>query len=544
MTKLEASVLMAAHDRPASLQRSLRALEDQTQDPATFEVVVVDVGTAEQISPQLDTLETRLTLRVVRLDRGNATATAAAAESEGRICIFLGADVVATPELVRTHLAAHAKNDRLFGVGALIRDVPDHGDWSARAAASSWNRRSDSRRHRRLRWPDVRAGNLSVPRRAFEELDGLPLPWAGPAAVAELALRLDSAGYSANYLVSARAMRKGGETGRRLLAERADEGLAHAELATRSRALMAQLLGPYLEASPLELLLRPVVFAVRARPAMLAALGRLVPGETGKERWLAFVSNCAYWGAVRRRVTRSDWGKLARGVPILLYHAFGGTERPSRFVVSRRAFARQMRLLSVLRFKVIAYDELVRGFARGDLPSPRTVVLTLDDGYADNDDVAAPILERQGFCATIFLVSGRLGRVNDWSEAPSLRGRPLLSEQQLATLRERGLDFGAHTRTHCPLPWATDETLMDELVRSRTDLEEALGTAIHSFAYPYGRWDDAAVDAVERAGYLSACTTEPRLARLDDHPLLIPRLEIKGSDSLFRFLLKTWFGYA
>jgi len=306
---------------------------------------------------------------------------------------------------------------------------------------------------------------------------------------------------------------------------------------------MAQLLGPSIEASPLELLLRRLVYAARARPAMLATLGRLVPGEAGKERWFAFVSNCAYWGAVRRRVAMSDWRKLARGVPVLVYHAFADTDEPSRFVVSRRALARQMLLLALLRFKVLAYDEFVRVFARGELPSSRTVVLTLDDGYADNADVAVPILERNGFCATIFVVSRRLGRVNDWSEVQPLRGRPLLSEQQLARLRESGFDFGAHTRTHCPLPWATDETLADELLGSRTDLEHALGTEIRSFAYPYGRFDDAAVNAVERAGYISACTTEPRLARLDDHPLLIPRLEIKGSDSLLRFLLKTWFGH-
>jgi len=50
--------------------------------------------------------------------------------------------------------------------------------------------------------------------------------------------------------------------------------------------------------------------------------------------------------------------------------------------------------------------------------------------------------------------------------------------------------------------------------------------------------------AVERAGFASACTTEPRPARLHDHPLLIPRIEIKQQDSLLRFLRKVWLGGA
>src|SRR4029079_7648441 len=126
----------------------------------------------------------------------------------------------------------------------------------------------------------------------------------------------------------------------------------------------------------------------------------------------------------------------------------------------------------------------------GRLPTGRTVVLTIDDGYVDNVDVALPILEPHGFSATIFLVSGRLGDVNDWSDAAPLRGRQLLSVQQLDGLRDRGIELGAHTRTHCSLPEVDDERLAEEVASSRSDLEHALGIPVRTFAYPYGRLDE------------------------------------------------------
>jgi peptidoglycan/xylan/chitin deacetylase (PgdA/CDA1 family) len=111
-------------------------------------------------------------------------------------------------------------------------------------------------------------------------------------------------------------------------------------------------------------------------------------------------------------------------------------------------------------------------------------------------------------------------------------------------LSERGIEFGAHTRTHCSLPDVADETVAAEVESSRVELEQALGTPVRTFAYPYGRVDDRALAAVERAGFASACTTEPRPARLHDHPLLIPRIEIMRQDSLLRFLRKVWLGGA
>ena len=222
------------------------------------------------------------------------------------------------------------------------------------------------------------------------------------------------------------------------------------------------------------------------------------------------------------------------GVPVLLYHGFG--DEPSRYIVSRRAFEMQMRLLSLLRIRVVSVAELAEALRSGRRPR-RTVALTIDDGYAEVGDMVE-VLDRYGFGATVFLVSETLGGVNDWSHDEQLRGRKILTVEEARSLREHGVELGAHSRSHRELPGLDDAELVEEITSSRRKLERILGEPISSFAYPYGCFDERVVDAVRAAGFASACTVARRPARLDDDPLLLPRVEIRRSDSLSRFFLE------
>jgi peptidoglycan/xylan/chitin deacetylase (PgdA/CDA1 family) len=170
------------------------------------------------------------------------------------------------------------------------------------------------------------------------------------------------------------------------------------------------------------------------------------------------------------------------------------------------------------------------------------VVITIDDGYLDNLEIAQPVLRRHRFPATIFLVSDRLGGVGDWSRGNKLGDRPLLSVTQVEQLRGEGVSFGAHTRTHPHLTELDEGALEPEIAGSRRDLEVATGAPVTVFAYPYGELDERAVNAVRAAGFAGAGTTEPRLAGLDEDPFRVPRVEVRSTDSLLRLALKVWLG--
>jgi peptidoglycan/xylan/chitin deacetylase (PgdA/CDA1 family) len=208
-----------------------------------------------------------------------------------------------------------------------------------------------------------------------------------------------------------------------------------------------------------------------------------------------------------------------------------------------RSFARQMRLLALLRYRVVDFEEIGTALREGRPLPRRSVAITIDDGYADNLEVAHPVLRRHGFSATLFLVSSKLGGKADWSSRESATdGRPLLSRDEALRLREEGHRIGAHTRTHRSLPTLAEDEAEAEIGGSRTDLEESLGAPVPTFAYPYGEHDEAAVEATARASFLAACTTVPRHARAGDDPLRIPRIEVRGSDTTRRFLRKLWLG--
>jgi peptidoglycan/xylan/chitin deacetylase (PgdA/CDA1 family)/GT2 family glycosyltransferase len=539
----ELSVIIATHNRSAALGRCLRSLAGQTVDSSSFEAIVADDGSTDGTAGAVEGFEAPFRLRLLRLEkRGQAAAqNAAVAAAEGGVVLFLDDDVVAGPALVERHLAAHREGEEVVGLGRLTQEAPRSGDWYAREFAASWNRHYAGLSEREPDWTDCFGGNLSVARARFEDVGG----FATDVPVGEdmeLGHRLVEAGCVVRYLPDAHAVHDDQKPSGRLVADSLRQGAGQVEIAERFPAMRAKLLGWFGATTRREVALRRALVALRVPPLALARLGRLIPGTGRRAVWFQFVSRFAFWSGVRGSVSRDRWEQLTRGVPILLYHAFAPGDVSDRYVVARRALSRHLRLLQLLGYRGVHFDELVRALRESRLPPRRSVVITIDDGYRDNLEIAQPVLSRHGFPATIFLVSDRLGALADWSRGDQLRDRPLLSLSEVERLGAEGVHFGAHTRSHPHLPELPDQQLEGEIAGSRRDLEERLGAPVTSFAYPYGELDDRAVEAVREAGFAAAATTEPRLAGIGEDPLLMPRVEVRSTDSLLTVARHVWFG--
>jgi peptidoglycan/xylan/chitin deacetylase (PgdA/CDA1 family) len=296
-------------------------------------------------------------------------------------------------------------------------------------------------------------------------------------------------------------------------------------------------LGEFEEGPLLQVVARRILLALRLPPTLMALF---VGHREGASRVLELTS---YWRGVRRALRdRDTWRELTQGTTILMYHAIGADgEKASRFILPRRRFERQMRTLARRR-RVLALDELVALHRTHRLPPPRSVVITFDDGYRDTRVLAAPVLAHLQLPATLFLVSTLVGDDKVWEGDGELAGRPLVSWEDVDELRAHGFELGAHTRTHPILTELPPKRLDTEIAGSRADLAKRLGTPPSAFAYPYGKWNLVAAEAVRRAGFSSALTVSAGRNGPATPLHALRRTEIHGSDSRLRFALGVAFG--
>ena len=228
---------------------------------------------------------------------------------------------------------------------------------------------------------------------------------------------------------------------------------------------------------------------------------------------------------------------------ILMYHLVDTprSQRERRFCTPPAEFARQMDDLAG-EHTPVALDDIFLCLA-GMKPWPRQPVhVTFDDGFAGVLEHAAPMLVQRGIPATLFAVSDRLGRSNDWMASRGFPERRLLDAPQLRELEAMGFTIGSHTRTHARLTEADPARVRDEVAGSKSALEDALGHEVAYFAYPYGLVNDSVRGAVAAAGYRGACSTIPGFNRTGQDPYLIRRIDVFGTDRLWQFRQKLRFG--
>ncbi len=235
----------------------------------------------------------------------------------------------------------------------------------------------------------------------------------------------------------------------------------------------------------------------------------------------------------------------AATIPILMYHNIASAPRHlavyRSLYVSGAAFGRQMWLLHRLGYtglSVTAAEPYLRGEKSG-----RVAVITLDDGYTDNLRSAMPVLQKFGFSATCYVVSGQIGRYNSWDDQRLGIRKPLMTTEQIRAWRDGGMEVGAHTRTHPRLSQCTEQQLHSEIRGCKNELEDCIGSEVTQFCYPYGDENDRVVEMTRAAGFRTATTTHRGRAVVGDNLWRLPRIQIARHHVLPQFAMKVFSGY-
>lgn len=215
------------------------------------------------------------------------------------------------------------------------------------------------------------------------------------------------------------------------------------------------------------------------------------------------------------------------GLRILMYHAIGSPalgDRQGLFSMAPALFQQHIECLAA------GFDEHVVVLTPGvEIKSQFDIAITFDDGYRDNLLVAAPILARHALPFTVFVSADfvREGR-NGFLSPAELR--------ELAAMP--GAQIGAHGASHVSLSDCDDHQLQQELVSSRAYLEDIVGQAVVTMAYPYGAANRRVCNAAAAAGYQLAACSHAGINDPGRERLLLRRTEILGSDSIRTFQQK------
>lgn len=167
-------------------------------------------------------------------------------------------------------------------------------------------------------------------------------------------------------------------------------------------------------------------------------------------------------------------------------------------------------------------------------PGVRHVVVTFDDALQNVIENAIPELESRNIPATIFAISGALGKT--FGNAEYLEH--VMTAEELQALPGDLITIGSHSVTHPFFPSLSRETARRELQHSRADLSHLLRKDIPWFSFPFGAYSDDLIGLSREAGYQRVFTTQPTLAFATPNEFAVGRVRVDPTDWRLEFFLK------
>jgi peptidoglycan/xylan/chitin deacetylase (PgdA/CDA1 family) len=214
-------------------------------------------------------------------------------------------------------------------------------------------------------------------------------------------------------------------------------------------------------------------------------------------------------------------------VPILMYHYIrfidpAIDELGYNLSITPDDFAQQLAWLHEQGYTTVSMTT-AQQCLRGEIACPpKPIALTFDDGYEDAYSTVLPIMQDYGMRGTFYIVNSFVGQPG------------YMNWEQLAALRDAGMEIGAHTVSHLDLTTLDQVTAAYEISQSKAELDNRLGINVTSFCYPAGFYDWNIEALVQAAGFTNATTT--RWDSDYSNVLALPRRRVAGGTGIDSFI--------
>lgn len=192
--------------------------------------------------------------------------------------------------------------------------------------------------------------------------------------------------------------------------------------------------------------------------------------------------------------------ELRNKIPILVYHKTGIKFDWSGTWSTASQFGLHMRYLRAMGYETCTLKEAIAGY------QPKRLAITFDDAYESVFTKAYPIMKEFGFRGTVFLITGYVGRKNEWDVNLGFRRWGHMNWDQAREMATDGFEFGSHTESHSNLTRLAPDDVKRELTSSKTALEANLDRPCRYLSYPFGRTNPGVKRLAQTVGYEAAFT--------------------------------------
>ena len=230
------------------------------------------------------------------------------------------------------------------------------------------------------------------------------------------------------------------------------------------------------------------------------------------------------------------------GLRVLMYHKLSSIVS-DKLTIKTHDFHQQLLYLIDEGYHFISLLELHEVISGQKTLRHKSILLTFDDAYKNNRDLASPLLEKLNLKYVIFLPVGHLGKKNTWDEGED----ELLSFEELRKMKNRHVEYGLHSFSHQNYTKISFAEIATDLKNCFDTLNQEQIPFLPSLAYPYGAFprgheQHEMFKLFKDLGLKSAFRIGNSINSSFQEPYLLKRIDIQGQRSFNEFKLQIKFG--
>jgi peptidoglycan/xylan/chitin deacetylase (PgdA/CDA1 family) len=229
-----------------------------------------------------------------------------------------------------------------------------------------------------------------------------------------------------------------------------------------------------------------------------------------------------------------------KGLPVLMYHKVD-MSRKDNLTISIEQFESHLKFLKENKYEPISMNQLIHFLEKKSLLPDKPVLITFDDGYLNNLELAYPLLQKYHFKAVIFIATSFIGTEILQDGYPTL----YMSIEQLKTLEPSLIEFGLHSHLHNSYSAMNVQEIEKDLDICLDIFNTHQIPFVPALAYPYGARPKEEIilkqmkELFKRKGIKVAFRIGNKINSFSPDDLYeLKRIDITGNDSFRAFKAK------